>query len=176
MSTIKSQVLKEFSDAKCVSVKKDMFVIKSSKCNGISQYTEEDAWIYFYMSYCKPLPPQPKSYKDLVKEKFPRTKLLISNNKYYISLETGVFINPEDAWQDFNNLYCKDTPGLIINNEYEVSNDYDNYHKRLFKGFAADDFGGHREIYNDIRPIQKNHKLDQLKQLAEELGFNLTLK
>lgn len=39
MSTIKQQVLKEFPDAKCVSVKKDMFAVKSSKGNGISKYS-----------------------------------------------------------------------------------------------------------------------------------------
>lgn len=56
MATIKEQVLKEFTNAKCIKIKGDMFLVKSEKGNGISKFTEEDAWLDFKSKYCKPIP------------------------------------------------------------------------------------------------------------------------
>lgn len=61
MATIKSQVLKEFPDAKCIKIKGDLYHVISPPLSGISKYTEEEAWLYFKNSYCKPIPPINKS-------------------------------------------------------------------------------------------------------------------
>ena len=65
MATIKEQVLKEFTNAKCIKIKGDMFLVKSEKGNGISKFTEEDAWLDFKSKYCKPIPLLPIITKEL---------------------------------------------------------------------------------------------------------------
>lgn len=166
MSTIKQQVIKEFPDAKCVSVKKDMFAVKSSKGNGISKYSEEEAWLDFKLrTVVKHL-----NYKELVLEKFRDAKIVPTDHKWFVKVETNDFRNQEDAWQAFYEQYCTYKPDLIIGNKYEFSNDGDNWFTHIFDSYNT--IQGHKYLY--IRPIQNNPKLDQLKQLAEELGYNLT--
>lgn len=173
MSTIKEQVLKEFTDAKCIKIKGDMFLVKSEKGNGISKFTEEDAWLDFKSKYCKPLPYLSMNYKELILEKFPDAQVWEDSN-FLKFIESGIISESKntdnEAWESFYNMYCTDKPDLIIGEEYEFSLDESIWYKKRFAGYSDSE----GQLYEYVRPIQNNLKLDQLKQLADELGYNLT--
>ena len=170
--TIKQQVLKEFPEASKIHNKMlNLFKIinlKGHEFTGLVE-SEEEAWIAFKNEFCKPLPHLPMNYKELVLEKFKDAEITPVDNKWFVSVETNNFSHHEDAWQAFYEQYCTDKPDLIIGEEFEFSNDGVDWVKDSLVYF-----GGFDKIYSHIRPIQNNPKLDQLKQLAEELGYNLT--
>lgn len=171
----KDLVLEKFPDAQ---VWKDVngFMYIESSITSEHKKTATEAWESFYELHYKPLPQLPMNYKELVLEKFIDAKIVSTDHKWFVKVETNDFRNKEDAWKAFYEQYCTDKTDLIIGNEYEFSNDGVDWYVREFGGFMGVDFGGHEANYSHIRPIQNNPKLDQLKQLAEELDFNLVPK
>jgi hypothetical protein len=180
MSTIKQQVLKEFPEATLEKLTPARYYVteKSIGCS-VTTNNAEEAWTDFKNRYCKKLPQLPMDYKELVLERFHDARIIPTDHKWFVSIETNDFRNKEDAWKSFYEQYCTDKPDLIIGKEYEFSNDnfldIEPIEKGKLASYSAFIEGKFR-LFRHIRPIQNNPKLDQLKQLAEELDFDLVPK
>lgn len=120
MATIKEQVLKEFSDAKCIKIKGDMFLVKSEKGNGISKFTEEDAWLDFKSKYCKPIPLPP----IITKEEYLKAKEIVDT---YIKSNTNYIPTNQDILSNGTIIYN------FITGEEDIIVDYKNGRSSITK-------------------------------------------